>query len=75
MFIVVMSARMVIVICVSLYVIVICLLLLWFDRMNRREPKGGLVKGGGLHFYEFSQNDVSSFLSIHFAQVGAFLGP
>ena len=28
----------------------------------RREPKGGLLKGG-LHFYDFPQNDVSSFVS------------
>ena len=33
----------------------------------RREPKGGLLKGG-LHFYEISQNDVSSFVSTCFAK-------
>ena len=35
---------------------------------SRREPKGGSLKGG-LHFYDFSQNDVSSFVSTYFAQV------
>ena len=31
---------------------------------DRREPKGGLLKGG-LQFYVFPQNDVSPFVSIH----------
>ena len=34
---------------------------------TRREPKGGLLKGG-LHFHDFSQSDVSPLASAYFSQ-------